>query len=98
MTESSREATASLVNISLSGCLLLFQSEEIPQEGESLQINVCLPGSAYRFDLFGSVKNVSEFRGTARCGIEFAATRSREFLAQQQQISRYVMKRQSECI
>ncbi len=94
--ESGQTATATLSNVSASGCLLLFRLEEGPQAGESLQIKFCLPGSAYRFDLLGSAKNTSKIGDSARCGIEFDDSESREFLAQQEQISQYVMQRQRE--
>lgn len=94
--ESGQAATATLSNLSAGGCLLLFRLEEGPQAGENLRIKFCLPGSAYRFDLLGTVKRTSEFRDSARCGIEFEDTQSREFIVQQQQISQYVMQRQRE--
>ncbi len=96
LTESERACTATLADISVSGCLLLFPAEELPQTGAILRLKFCLPGSDIPLNLLGTARSAAEFKDAVRCGVEFEVSRSREFLAHQQQISRYVMKRQRE--
>ncbi len=87
---------AKLGDLSVSGCLLFFDPEHAPAVQSSLRLEFELPGMEYRFSFNGTVKSKSEAKGSARCGIEFDARRSANFVAQEQQLSHFIVKRQQE--
>ncbi len=96
LVQSGHATRAALSDISMSGCLLLFQPEGAPKLGDNVQLEFRLPGLETNFRFSGTVRSESEFRNRVRCGVEFEANDSREFKAQQVEISRYVMQRQRE--
>lgn len=89
-------SAARLGNVSVSGCLLLFDPEHAPAPQSALRLEFELPGMDFRFSFHGTVRSASVFKGLTCCGIEFDARRSGNFMAQEQQLSHFIVKRQQE--
>ncbi|MDH3419363.1 MAG: PilZ domain-containing protein [Gammaproteobacteria bacterium] len=89
-------SAARLGDLSVSGCLLFFDTEHAPTPQSALRLEFELPGIDFRFSFHGTVRNVSVSKRSARCGIEFNARRSGNFMAQEQQLSHFIVKRQQE--
>ncbi len=85
-----------LGNLSVSGCLLLFEPGHEPALESSLRVAFDLPGVDDRFSFHGIVRSAFEVKGSMRCGIEFDAKQSENFMAQEQQLSHFIVKRQQE--
>ena len=88
--------TARLGNLSVSGCLLLFEPGHAPKLESSLRVSFELPGMGDQFNFHGIVRSAYDSKGSVRCGIEFDAKRSENFMAQEQQLSHFIVKRQQE--
>ncbi|MDJ0777017.1 MAG: PilZ domain-containing protein [Gammaproteobacteria bacterium] len=97
--QSGSSVSATMLDISLKGSKLCFASEGAPGVGETLRIKFCLPNSDYQLDLLANVTGVWKTRNAWNCGAEFkddSPDDDKPFLAQQKQISQYIMERQRE--
>ncbi len=94
LVESGQALTASLADISISGGQLVFRSGEVPNVEDTVRVQFHLPGSDAAIDLIAIVKGRWTSNNTQCCGIEFQDMSSAKSMAQEQNISRYVMERQ----
>ena len=87
---------ARLGDVSVSGCLLVFDADDAPALQSALRLEFELPGMDYRFSFHGTVRNAAKSESSERRGIEFDSRRSGNFIAQEQQLSHFIVKRQQE--
>lgn len=87
---------ARLGDVSVSGCLLVFGPDDAPALRSELRLEFELPGMDFRFSFHGTVRNAAKSKDSERRGIEFDSRRSASFVAQEQQLSHFIVKRQQE--
>jgi hypothetical protein len=97
-SENNAVITATLVNISIGGCLLACPVDEGPQTGDRIRIKFSLPALPHELSFAGAVMSRNVAGEISRCGIEFEDTTSKDFQAQEELILRYIMERQRESL
>ena len=81
---------AELLDISTGGCSLMFTNGMVPED-DDIAVEFKLPGDQFEYRLHGIIRARFTRDGRASCGVEFVASRSRDFVSQQERIAQFVM-------